>query len=338
MSRPWRVHVVGHLANGAPRSAQSRPCLNGNSQASQAGCGQKKTPAIPEKGRGLRQISYSRKAQLQGTRFDALCRALSVSRLAGYRTANDTDVDVLARYQWNLALSGALYPLLQHLEVALRNALHDALSYSYGQRWYEGELVLRTPAQHDQLADAKAELLTSNKPDQPNHVVAALQFGFWTSLLNDIHGRRSDPHALWPRHLDRVFPHLNRPHEKFPRGRDVVSSRFNRLRDLRNRIFHHEPIWRGRTVDAAGGRMLLRLDDEHRDLLEALGWITPTLRAAAEQLDTFPQIFDSGYGLYLSWAGELLVPLTDPPATTAQTGEPESAASDVTQAEPPEST
>jgi len=84
--------------------------------------------------------------------------------------------------------------------------------------------------------------------------------------------------------------------------------------------------------------MLLRLDDEHRDLLEALGWITPTLRAAAEQLDTFPQIFDSGYGLYLSWAGELLVPLTDPPATTAQTGEPESAASDVTQAEPPEST
>lgn len=326
MSRPG-----GHVF-GRDLRAERRPAASSRHQPARA----KENPGHSGERPGTASISYRRKAPLQEKTFEALCRALSVSRLAGYRTADDSDVDVLARYQWNLALAGALYPLLQHLEVALRNALHDAFSHSYGPRWYEGELVLRTSAQHDQLADAKAELLTSNKTDQPNHVVAALQFGFWTSLMNDIHGRRNDPNALWPRHLDRVFPHLNRPHEKFPRGRDVVSSRLNRLRDLRNRIFHHEPIWRGRTVDAAGGRMLLRVDDEHRELLEALGWISPTLRAAAEQLDTFPQIFDSGYGLYLSWAGELLVPLTEPPAATAPTAEQESPDSDGPQAEPPE--
>ena len=53
---------------------------------------------------------------------------LSDERLAAYETMTpgDGDLDTFCHYAWNLSLSESLYPILQCVEVALRNTIHEA--------------------------------------------------------------------------------------------------------------------------------------------------------------------------------------------------------------------
>lgn len=49
---------------------------------------------------------------------------------------------------------------------------------------------------------------------------------------------------------------------------------------LRNRVFHYEPIWQ---LDA--------LKDDHRMMLEHIGWLSPTLRDLVEINDRFSVVY-----------------------------------------------
>ena len=65
--------------------------------------------------------------------FALLQMIVSVDRLAPYCQPSDQDnLDVAARYLWNIALCEALYPVLQAQEIALRNTLHNEISKLYG--------------------------------------------------------------------------------------------------------------------------------------------------------------------------------------------------------------
>jgi len=57
----------------------------------------------------------------------------------------------------------------------------------------------------------------------------------------------------------------------------------NRIRKLRNRIFHHGRIihWK-------------KLSQQHQEIIESIGWISPELREMAEALDTFQSTYDDG--------------------------------------------
>ena len=62
--------------------------------------------------------------------FDELAVILSRERLDGYLGhvhCNNSKNDALITYSWNIELSQALYPVLQILEIALRNSVHDAI-------------------------------------------------------------------------------------------------------------------------------------------------------------------------------------------------------------------
>ncbi len=64
--------------------------------------------------------------------FGALRRTLSADRWQAYRRlATDDDCVMGGRYAWNLALCEALYPALHTLEIALRNAVFDAVAGAY---------------------------------------------------------------------------------------------------------------------------------------------------------------------------------------------------------------
>jgi len=89
--------------------------------------------------------------------------------------------------------------------------------------------------------------------------VAELSFGFWTTLL----GRRLE-HPLWIRGLRRAFPRVRLVSGISP-SRSVVADRFGFLREFRNRIAHHEPIF-SRALEA-----------DHHSLLEVAGWMFPDL-------------------------------------------------------------
>jgi hypothetical protein len=62
-----------------------------------------------------------------------------------------------------------------------------------------------------------------------------------------------------------------------------LDTRWKRIRDLRNRVFHHERIIHWTDLDA-----------QHTAILEVIGWITPELRQMVLALDRFSMIRQQG--------------------------------------------
>lgn len=212
------------------------------------------------------------------TYWPLLRSAISSERLDAYRRShNDTDVDVIARYLWNTALSEALYPAIQGLEVALRNGIHNVATDAYATAfWFDLTIIHQREA--DKVADAKTALRNQGKPLEAGRIVAELNFGFWTSLFDSRYEQ-----ILWPRLLKSAFPAMPRR----IRTRRALSSRLNRLLKLRNRIFHHEPIW-----------YWSDLKQQHADTLETIGWISPALHRTLMLIDRFPEVHGLGSTLY----------------------------------------
>lgn len=202
---------------------------------------------------------------------------ISRERFAAYDVSSDHDtLDAVARYLWNMALGEALYPVLQALEVALRNGLNDELAALYGATWYDDAAVVVNVWGRKEIAEAKKTLSRFYKPHTPGRIVAELKFGFWTHLFN-VDYERPVWQKLWSKPT--VFRGVPRKHRK----RRDLSTRLNGIRDFRNRVFHHEPIWHRQD--------LTRL---HNDMLETLGWLSPAMRDTTQVLDRFPTVHSRG--------------------------------------------
>lgn len=66
------------------------------------------------------------------------------------------------------------------------------------------------------------------------------------------------------------------------RTRANLAQRFNEVRKLRNRIFHHEPIW------------YWPLKQKHERILEAIHWIEPAMVDLISTVDRFPDVYADG--------------------------------------------
>lgn len=218
---------------------------------------------------------------LHASKFsDQLRRAISHERLDAYRqrgTSND-DAELFAHYAWNMALSESLYTPLQCLEVNLRNSVHDAATVHFKtDTWFDLPGVLY-PQEINKIQEAKGTLGKGKKPLDSGRIIPELTFGFWTSLF-DVRYEK----ILWPWLLKPVVPNMPR----HIRIRKNLSKRLNRVRTLRNRIFHHEPIWHWRD-----------LQSQHTDILEAITWVNPAMRVFVEQFDRFEVIYKNGIDEY----------------------------------------
>lgn len=199
---------------------------------------------------------------------------LSPSRLDSYGEDGAEEVIVLARYLLNSALSEALYPLLQSLEICLRNEIDRVVSDEYGADWIMDPPPFLNRKEIRQINRAKINLRKSKTPLSRDTLIAEMSFGFWTTLL-DVRYER----ALWQKLLGKLFRQM----PKSERTRKKLSGRFNRIRKLRNRIFHHGRIihWKN-------------LPQQHLEIIESIGWINPELREMAEALDTFQKTYEEG--------------------------------------------
>lgn len=225
-------------------------------------------------------------------------RALSPERLAPYRPAGGDDLAMVTTYFWNIALCQDLYACLGALEVSLRNGIHHALTVRYGRDdWYDISGLLLTRERND-VTMAKKEVADAAKPVTPGRVMAALRFGFWTSILDRAYGDSPKGPRFWvsPNSPDLAvaFPHAPQAYQGY-RGR--IHTRFNRLRKLRNRVFHYEPIWRGAVLPAEQRGQPAQLEPLpalHEQILEAIGWVSPTLEATTRYLETFDDTYQHG--------------------------------------------
>lgn len=212
-------------------------------------------------------------ASAQVNYLASLRRALSEARLAAFsRPGEYDDLAVISKYAWNLALCRALYPALHAVEVALRNGIYAAVATFQGSLWLTSGL-LAAPEQ-DSVTQAVERLKADRKPPEPNRLVAELNFGFWTNLFFSRYEQ-----VLWPKYLRLSFP-------KAPareRVRRTLYHRLDRIRILRNRVFHHEPIWHQSD-----------LAEQHQQMREMIGWVCPPLQELVSFIDDFPETLRRG--------------------------------------------
>lgn len=192
--------------------------------------------------------------------FTDIEKHISPARLSSYRSLNPsgTTEETIGLYYWNKAVSAAFFPAIQCLEVSLRNAIHIAATahfsnttwydplvtgianelYSKGKLGFNYILNKREKSESEKkLAEAKTKLRKSRKTETPSGIIAELSFGFWVTLLNaqceDFHKHTK----LWPDLTSTVFP--NSPSE-----RSFLFHKYRNINDIRNRLSHHEPIWK----------------------------------------------------------------------------------------------
>jgi len=124
---------------------------------------------------------------------------------------------------------------------------------------------------HKEVESVSSRLVAAARQKSPSRglfkpstaeVVAGLSFGFWTSLL----GKKYD-RTFWRSALNQAFPEYAR----LTGGnisRPTAAGKFDEIRTFRNRVFHHEPIFRRKS-----------LQDDYDRLLEAVSWMSADLHS-----------------------------------------------------------
>lgn len=142
--------------------------------------------------------------------------------------------------------------------------MHTQLSAAYGTDWYDNAAVGLDNGSQKKVAQAKYELQKNRYAIDPPHVIAALSFGFWVSLLGA--GGFMDASrtvksnykmTLWRPALRKAFPHAA------ALSRKKAHAPLNYLRTFRNRIAHHEPVFQR------------HLQKDYQSILDVTGWISP---------------------------------------------------------------
>lgn len=196
----------------------------------------------------------------------SLERTISRARLGTYLAATGNDLDAaLDLYERNTKLAEALFPVLQGLEICLRNTLDFQMVAVYGSDW----LSNGTPPLERNAADSITEACGSLRDPSHDDLVAKLKFSFWVGLL----GPKYDK-DLWRKALYKGF--ISPAGKK----RSDVHGRMNALRRFRNRVAHHEPVF-----DIA--------QKMHGEALEAIAWMCPDTHAWIASHSRFAEVFRS---------------------------------------------
>lgn len=181
-----------------------------------------------------------------------LRRIVSPQRLRTYLDASAGDETVaLQLYVWDRDLASAVLADIAILEVALRNALNEALSAAFGPEWYVRDIGLDDRSRSS-LSVAWSDLAKAQR--NPGQLVAHLMLGFWVGLIDagGYAGREpqrfsADHEVLWRGALAAAFAggrsEAQRSEARFTRAWVHRMARIVQL--LRNRAAHHEPLISG---------------------------------------------------------------------------------------------
>jgi len=166
----------------------------------------------------------------------AIERIISAERLEPYIRHHSNNFDkAVDHYKANIQISESFYPLLAILEIGLRNNINYQLVRRFNDvNWFENTDFIKIVSrfQIDRVSEARSNILREKKTITPGRIVSELSFGFWTSLFDS-----KFEMTLW-KNIRLAFPNC----PKIIRKRKTMSSKFNGIRKLRNRIFHHESI------------------------------------------------------------------------------------------------
>ncbi len=180
---------------------------------------------------GLAKAQYL--LSLNDNQLAAISKSLSPPRFNAYRQKVASDHDALALYAVNQRLAAHIFELIGDFEVALRNAVLESLKATVKEGdWFDSPSIrLRLKKYHSkQIEDAIAHLLSMKRQPDSDRLCAAMNLGFWLGFYA---GPLGDD--LWPRHLSKHWPKGT--------SLKVLRQDLHHVRELRNRIAHHESIY-----------------------------------------------------------------------------------------------
>lgn len=164
--------------------------------------------------------------------------SLSSSRFSTYRGyAGKSMTRAWAAYAWNSRVTAVLFQIVAHLEVAVRNSVHAALLGAYGANWhYDKGFVGSLPKdQKARVEKSRQELERERRQPMVDLgvFVSSQTLSFWQGIMTRRHEQ-----AVWRAHFLKCFTGAGAG------GADcqAVHSEVHRIRGLRNRIAHHEPL------------------------------------------------------------------------------------------------
>ena len=175
--------------------------------------------------------------------IQAVRNALSLPRIETYEKAlvatGDLGPAAIALYDWNAQISGAFLAPLHICEIVLRNAVSDTLTAVYGVSWPWSQVFEKSLPSSGGGYDPRIDLQSARKKQlTTGKVIPELKFVFWQKMFTARYDVR-----LWDVHLRRVLPNMDAA-RTITELRQKIYTDLEHVRFLRNRIAHHEPIFR----------------------------------------------------------------------------------------------
>ena len=189
--------------------------------------------------------------------------------LAEARGDHETAV---AFYVWNAQISAALFEMLHHVEVLLRNAIDGQFapldaSAAPSTTWL-GDPAILNEASRQRVRETIERIVRDGKTPTCGRVVAGLSFAFCSALFDKKYNQ------LWVLRLHRTFP-------AGTGDRDEVATLMYNLVPFLNRLAHHETIIR-RPIASHYSEMLMLaglIDPDARIWIEQISRVEQILRA-----------------------------------------------------------
>lgn len=215
---------------------------------------------------------------MQHLTFDILYSIFSKARMQPYLKNNDDAKLVLSGYHDNIMLSEAMIPTLHYFEICLRNRIDYILKKHFSPTWllHLPNHLMISEQDKKKIEDIISKTRRVNKRE-PHHddVVAQMTFGFWCAFFH----RKYDP-VIWHRKdtIKTVFPNLLRHNRK----RMYVEDKILILKEIRNRIAHHEPVWNRK----------ISILDAHTVAHELIFAMSSEATSLLKTIDRFPSIYE----------------------------------------------
>lgn len=220
--------------------------------------------------------------------FQEIKNCLSAERLFAYEKIIAPAPEGLAIfiYQVMQMHSSLLFVPIQYLEVCLRNRTYNALKNFYDARkkviaplgtpgeWYKWMPQKQITKDNISEACKKAKnQIRNRRPIVYGDIISRLTLGVWVSILEERTDNK-DPLFFWSGVVRDIFPNTT-----YKKGK--IMQTLNDIATIRNRLFHHEPLWKSeksKTVSYDIDDILLKMNNTYTTIVEVIGWMSTGLQ------------------------------------------------------------
>lgn len=203
-----------------------------------------------------------------------LIEGLSSERLKPYKTALGchTMEEIVKAHHLLSDVSQHFYVPVQVLEISLRNRVnHVVAKWSNSATWYDTIPVSQQAASAVIDAKTSAQREISGRAIIPDDIISRLSLGFWVYMFDTPYRDSKNPSKhVWDQfRFKNAFPAL-------PPGVSIsiVMDKLKNINQIRNRLFHHEPIWKSGRVKSLDDALNV-LKNKNQELHELIKWLSP---------------------------------------------------------------